>query len=517
VRLLGVLGAAAEVETTRLTAEDLQRLLRFLSQGAAETGLEDHRNLAFRTWLSLVRGHVVASGAAVQTARSELEDLWKRFPEGRSALAGLFFAEPFWTSLPKLSLDAGLFLLETSFRGFVALDREPTWETGPVPVLVDRAVEAGAISAMARPLFDSFPRDPDALWWLTDRLIRHQQGGPTKDEKQRVEGLGRALRPALSRLDPQAAHRYRSRLEAEGLFNILLGEGLEWCEKCPDPSVAYLEYEKAVLSRMPAFSKEARDLVVQKLFQTLSEGRRSGVAVEWLRSESFKKLSNTTASRIVEFANSAVSLRGRDPAGDDTEEIVRSMAKKLSIRLMPDRPFLREAIRNVRNARTPLKGLDPAALRASASALAPAEYQEFLREFFLPGLERSLSIQDHRIMLAAIFSATRSQEMQAAYAEFFEKQRDPAWTRAMEAALNHWIHATPRESAGLEPVLETARTGLIGVFLRLERKDIDAITAKVEKAFPEEHLQLRWSALLGELEKRHRNPLRKIMKFFRRD
>jgi hypothetical protein len=149
--------------------------------------------------------------------------------------------------------------------------------------------------------------------------------------------------------------------------------------------------------------------------------------------------------------------------------------------------------------------------------LAPAEYQEFLREFFLPGLERSLSIQDHRIMLAAIFSATRSQEMQAAYAEFFEKQRDPAWTRAMEAALNHWIHATPRESAGLEPVLETARTGLIGVFLRLERKDIDAITAKVEKAFPEEHLQLRWSALLGELEKRHRNPLRKIMKFFRRD
>src|SRR6185295_11847979 len=283
IRLLEVLGRAADLAGGLPRAEDYDPLIRFLADGARSSGRPEHRALAFRAWISLTRHHLLASGRGLANAEGTWEHLRRGLGPHSSELARLVLAESIWSDprLPQLPIVALAFLLRVAWRCLDLVGRLPAWEQEEIQVLL-AALGSHEITASAQAALAAAPPDLEPLVAMSRRLRdAHVHAG--KEARAVASAVGRALGRVLAGIEATTAAAVRRHLEAAEEWGLLFGEWLNLLETANDPLATFASYRRNVLAALPRYEKTCLSDVVTSLLQRLSEVQRSAIALEWLR------------------------------------------------------------------------------------------------------------------------------------------------------------------------------------------------------------------------------------------
>ncbi|HEY2291403.1 MAG TPA: hypothetical protein VGM86_11940 [Thermoanaerobaculia bacterium] len=460
--LLEILGETSE---TLARPEEAEMLVRFLADGARETGAPGHRDLAWRAWLALVRRHVVERGQGLAAAKAT----WSRLPGAGPETAARALQDPLWRQLEpaarSLSPEALAFLLHAAWTCLETLGKTPVWEQPEIAALIRCAASDPAGQA----LLNAVPRRPEALAAVSRRLAAAWT----------PEGAGRALGRVLAATDPAAARAVRRQLDQEGGFEILIGEWLEIPE----------------LERVP-------------------------LAVSWLRERSAgHPLSDELAAECLRLTNLAVPLAPDERDGDGLARLVAESAAALAVPLRPDRPLLRRLLAAAQDARTPLAELRLDAVRAALPDLRPEEHETFLATFLRPALDRAGTRGEHQSVLLATFVASRAPVFERFYLAFLQARRKSPWPEELHSALRFWLGFDPgrAELRPLAAIEGAARKGLVLAISRLKPEKLDEVRQNLKKGRLDPLSSTRWQEIEEALAARGKGPWARLVGMFVRD
>jgi len=457
--LLEILGSAGEALTR---PDEVEMLVRFLADGARETGGAAHRDLAWRAWLALVRRHVVDRGQGLEAARAA----WSRLPGVGLETAALALQDPLWRRLEpaarSLPPEALAFLLDVAWTCLEIAGKTPVWDQPEIAALVRCAASDPAGQA----LLNAVPRRPEALSAVSRQLAAAWT----------PERAGRVLGRVLAAIDPIAAQAVRRQLDQEGGFEILIGE---W----PEPE------------RVP-------------------------LAVSWLREQAAgHRLSNELAIECVRVANLAVPLAPDAREGDGVARLVAESAAALKVTLRPDRPLLRRLLIAAQDAQTPLAGLRLDAVRGAMPDLRPEEYETFLAKLLRPALDRAGTRGEHQSVLLATFLASRAPVFERFYLAFLQARRKSSWPEELHSALRFWLGFDPgrAELRPLAAIESAARKGLVLALSRLKPERLDEVRQNLKKCRLDPLSASRWREIEAALEARGKGPWARFVGMFVRD
>ncbi len=467
VRLLEVLGRAADLTGGLPRAEDYDPLIRFLTDGARTSGRPEHRALAFRAWTSLTRHHLLVGGRGLATAEGTWEHLQRELGLHGSELAGLVLVEPIWSdpSLPQLPAAALAFLLRATWRCLDLAGRLPAWEQEEVHTLL-AALGSHETAASAQAALAAAPPDPEPLVSVSRRLRdAHVHAG--KETRSTALAVGRALSRVLAGTEAATAAAVRRHLEAAEEWDLLLGEWLSLLETASDPLSAFASYQRNVLTMLPRYEETCLPAVVSSLLHQLSEVQRSTIALEWLRRGEIDRYPQELAEKCIALANLAVPLDPTDKEGQEAAKWVADAARSRQLRLRPDRSLLQEVLVATRAPKGSLSDLRLAEIRDSVAALPEVDHAMFVEGFLAGALERATNKAEHQQVLAAT-AGGRPALVEKSYLGFFKAKRKIAWPVSLQAALRFWLAFDGRDTGILAKLEETAQRGLLLVLEHLE-------------------------------------------------
>lgn len=521
--LLAALGQAAALPGGLPRAEDYDPLIRFLAEGARATGRAEHRALAFQAWTALLRSHLLESGGGLATAEATWGLLRREMAAHAAELAALVLAEPFWREpgprLSRLPAEALVFLLRAVWTCLEFARRLPPWEQEEVAALLAAlASRGGDATATSRAALAAVPADAEPLLAVSRHLRDHYLRAGL-DAQSAGTGVGRALGRALALAGQASAAPVRRRLEAEAEWDLLLGEWLDLVDSAADPLAAFTAYRQSVFAQLPRYEETCFLTVAGSLLRRLPGERQPALALDWLRGGEIDRLSPELAVECVGHANRAVPLDPEDRGGEEAAGLVAEAARRRRIELRPNRPLLRRAWTTARAAQTSLRDFRLEDLGGSLAALPEDEHAAFLDGFFLPALERVGSQRDHQQVLLAA-AGDRPELLAKLYPAFFKARRKAPWPESLHGALRFWLTFEARgkteESRRLAGLAEAGRKGLLLALARLKPEEIAKVEERLRKARIEGDALRRWQQMLATLEERKRNPLKRLVGFFRR-
>ncbi len=513
VRLLEVLGGTAELAGGLPRAEDYDPLIRFLAGGALATGQPEHRMLAFRAWTSLVHHHLLA-GRGLAITEGTWEHLQTQLARHTTELAALVLGGPVWSDprLPQLSTEALAFLLRIAWRCLELAGRLPAWEQKEIHALLAALGNREEVTASAQAALAAIPPKAEALVALS-RSLRDAHADTGREARKTAVAVGRGLGSILATIQTETAAAVRRHLEATQEWDLLSGEWFQLAETAADPLGAFAIYRRAVLAALPEYEKIGLPGAVSSLLHLLSEERRPAFALEWLRSGEINRFQEALAGRCITFANLAVPLHPDAKEGEETAQLVAAAARSRDIKLLPNRPLLREAWAAARTPKTPLTALRLKEIGDSVAALPESDHAGFAEDFFHQALERATNKAEHEQVLLTV-AAGRPALLTKPYLAFFKAKRKVAWPECLHAALRFWLAFDGRSQRDLAGLEETAHRGLL---IGLEQmKDLGKIDGRLRKAHIEGRAEARWKDFQAALEKRRRSPWNRLLRVFSR-
>jgi hypothetical protein len=515
VRLLEVLGRAADLAGGLPRAEDYDSLIRFLAGGARATGRPEHRALALRAWLSLARYHLLAGGQGLSTVEGTWEHLWRELGVHGSELAGLVLAEPLWSDprVPQLPSPAMAFLLRAAWRCLDHARRVPAWEQPEVHTLL-AALGGQEVTAAAPAALAAIPPAPEPLVAVSRRL-RDAFAAAGKDAQAAARGVGGALGGVLAGIEPKTSAAVRRHLEAAEEWDLLLGEWFRLLEMATDPLGAFDSYRRGILAALARYEETCLPAVVSALLQRLSVPQRSAVALEWLRRGEIDGYPPKLAETCIALANLAVPLDPGNKEGQETAKLVAEAARSRRIQLRPDRPLLQEVWAAVRAPKGSLAGLRLKEIRDSVAALPAADHANFAEGFLAGALERAANKGEHQQILTAT-AGGRPALVAKPYLGFFKAKRKTAWPESLQAALRFWLAFDGRDESTLAKLEETARQGFLHALKQLEPSDLAKIDSKLRLARIDGRAETRWREIQEALAKRRSRPWNRLFRVFGR-
>jgi hypothetical protein len=497
--LLEILGAAGE---SLAKPEDSEALVRFLADGARETGRPAHRELAFQAWLSLFRRHVVHGGEGLKAARSA----WSCLPGPDPQTAALVLQDTLLRQAGRLSPEALAFLFQAVWNCLEIAGRTPPWSQPEIETLVRNA----AVDPQRQALLAAVPRRPEALAAVSRLLARAWTPADA----------GRTLGRLLAASDPAAAQAVRRQLVEGQDFEILIGEWIEIRDRARQPLTAFEEYRHSVLASLPALDQQCGSQIRSSLLDVLPDAERVPVALSWLEEQAAgRRFPADLASRCVMLANLAVPLDPEARDGDRVARRVAGAAADLGVVLKPDRPLLRDILAAAGDARAGFAGLRLDSVRRALPDLRPEEYEVLLAAFLRPALDRAGTGGEHQKVLLATFTALRAKIFEPCYREFFAARRKISWPEELQAALRFWLGFDParEELRPLAALEETARKGLVLALSRLKPERLAEVRQHLKKSRPEPRVSNRWREIEEALEERGKRPWARFVGLFVRD
>jgi hypothetical protein len=501
--ILELLGSVGEALAR---PEDAEKLIRFLADGARETGRPNHRELAFRTWLSLVRRHVLNRGQGLEAAKAT----WSCLPGPDSRTAALVLQDPLWReqepAVRNLPPEVLVFLFHVAWTYLETAGRTPAWNQPEIEAMVKSA----ASDPLGQALLAAVPRQPEALAAVSCRLA----AAWTPDR------AGRALGRVLAASDPAEAQAVRRHLDQEGSFEILIGEWLEIRDRARHPASAFEAYRRSVLASLPGLERKCGPRIRSALLEALPEPQRVPLAVSWLREQAAgQRFPDELATECLKLANLAVPLDPGARDGDGLARLVAESAAVLRTMLRPDRPFLRRVLVASRDPQTSLANLRLDGVRDAVPNLRPEEYKTFLAVFLSSALGRAGTRSEHQSVLLATFAAARAPVFERFYLDFFQARRKTSWPEEFQAALRFWLGFDPgrEELRRLTTIEETARKGLVLALSRLNPERLDEMRQNLKKTRLDQRSSTRWGEIEEALAARSRGPWARFMGRFVRD
>jgi hypothetical protein len=497
--LLEVLGSAGEGLTT---PEDSETLIRFLADGARETGRPAHRELAFRSWLSLFRRHVVGRGQGLQAAQSA----WSCLPGPDPQTAALVLQDSCLCKVGRLSPETLAFLFRVVWRCLEIAERTPAWSQPEIEGLIRGA----SSDPQKQALLAAVPHRPEALAAVSRLLATAWT--PTE--------AGRTLGRVLAAGDPAEAQAVRRQLVEQKDFEILMGEWIEIRDRARHPFTAFEEYQRSVLTSLPELDRHCHPRIRSSLLDVLPEAERVPIALSWLEEQTAdRRFPADLASRCVILANLAVPLDPKAQDGDRIARLVARSATDLGIDLKPDRPLLRGILTAAGNARTELAKLHLDRVRGAMPDLRLEEYETFLAAFLHPTLVRTGTRGEHQRVLLATFTVSYSLAFRRSYLAFLRARRKTPWPEELQATLRFWLGFDPgvEELRPLAAVEETARNGLVLALSRLKPDRLEEVRRNLEKSQLDSRSSNRWREIEETLETRGKGPWARLVGLFARD
>ena len=515
-RLLDVLGRAADLAGGLPRTEDYEPLIRFLTDGASTSGKPEHRALAFRAWTSLLRHHVVV-GRGLATAEATWGHLQRNLAPHTSELARIVLAEPVWSDrngsrLSTLSIEPLAFLLRVVWRCLELAGRLPAWEQAEVHGLLAALGHRDVTPMSSEAALTAITPEVEPLVAVSRRL-RDAHVASGREARATGATIGRALGKVLAGVETATAASVRRTLEAAQEWNLLLGEWLGLLEATADPLGAFASYRRGVLALLPRYEEVCLEPIIISLLQRLSDSQRSTISLEWLRSGEIDRFPPDLAGRCIGFANLAVSLDPSDQAGQERTDLVAGAARSRKLKLLPDRPLLREVWAAARTPKTALSALRLKEIRESVASLPESEHAMFAEGFLTEALERATNKAEHQQVLLTV-AAGRPALLAKPYLGFFKFKRKAAWPESLHAALRYWLSFDATAEGELAPLEDTAQRGLL---LALEQLgDIAKVESRLQQPPLQGRSKSRWEELQRDLEKRRRNPLTRLLRVFGR-
>jgi hypothetical protein len=426
----------------------------------------------------------------------------------------LALAEPIWDDprLPELSTEILAFLLHIAWRCLALAGRLPAWEQEEVQKLLTALGRRDAATASAQAALAAIPPEAEPLAAMSRRL-RDACVSAGREARPTGAAIGRGLGRVLTGLEATTAATVRLHLEAAEEWDLLFGEWYGLLESAADPLGAFASYRQTVLAPLPQYAQICLPGIVSSLLRHLSEDRRPPFALEWLRSGGVDRFPEELAGRCIAFANLAVPIDPADKGGQEAAKLVAEAARSRKIKLLPDRPLLREAWAAARTPKTALSALRLQEVRDAVTALPEAEHAVFAEGFLAQALERVSNKADHQQVLAAT-AGGRPTLLTKLYLEFFKTKRKLVWPESLHAALRFWLTFDGREEGSLAELELTGQRGLLFVLEKLDAAELARIDGKLRQGRIDGRATDRWREMQQALEKQRRSPWTRLLRAF---
>jgi hypothetical protein len=494
-------------------------LVRFLVE-MVHGGEEGARPRVFEVWWSFVR----RSWSESKETSERIEELWRavepifadRPTEGAELLAT--------SLLPSLaestpSSPVATVLLRISLSSLRRAEEGRPWSHATSRALIETLGRAGALE----PALSAVRSDGEALvevaYRLLDTGLDEMGGWDSEAGRQFQQEVGRALGSVLAHTPAAQAAEVRAKLAQDERWDVLLGEWLGLLEGAHDLRDRYRAYRSQVLSVLPGYRDAREPDIAATLLDRLGRGDARKQAAAWVEDRSLERFSEGLAARCVALANEAVPLvhgEAENKSLDRMAEEITAAAERYSIELDPDRPFLYRSLKALRARRTLDEDLRNR-LGEAIGRLSAGEASDYLETALPLALERAENLNDHRTVLAALVPRETAEAAIKGYRSFIgsHKSRFPP---PLKMALRFWLQfdSSDAETRHLEKLRKAAQAELVRVLAELPQRTRSRIPRKdIRHDVSHEPSASRWEEIERAIERRQRNPLRKLMNVFR--
>ncbi len=514
VRLLDVVSEQfGRIEPLK-RSRDYESVLRFLTDGAAQTGLLRHRAAALEAWKSLVLHHLLQRGEGLEIVQSTWADMRTRLSGHLDELASLYLSEPVWeaetTQAP--SPEPYLFLLAATKQSLEDSGNLPAWQQPELGSLTTVLIREWGLQEALKVL--KLVQQPETELAAMIRLVLEvsTQLTATDEPNQCAYQIGAALQPVLASAPKPLAESVRRDLDQPPTREVLFGEWQEICRQARDPLSAYERYQRDVLTMLPEYRRHCGLWVASSLLKGLPESSSISVALTWLENRRFSDSPQWFARQCLELANRGVTLDPKQKKAQEAASLVAQTASELGLALTPDRPLLCRALIAARNGsigKLPLKEVGKA-LRDIDST----DYQRFLAGFLEAALNQADNKKEHQQALLALYANEHVELLKTNYWQYFKSRRKNRWPECLQGALKFWLafDSTGKSLGHLAPLEKTGMQGLALALSKLNAKRYQAVQQSLNKARVRGRPLTRWRWIEGEIERRKQGLLSRLRK-----
>jgi len=495
-------------------------LVRFLAEGA--NGEEEaSRRRVFDVWWSSVR----RSWSEREEAPERIEELWRVVEPvfaGRSVEAAELLTAAVSRSLAEglPSIPVATVLLRISLATLERAGESRPWGHETACALLDTLGRAGAQEAALL----AVRSEGEALVAVTYRLLDtglDGLGGWDSEAGRDFQGtVGRALGGVLAHVPAGRASEVRAKLAADERWDVLLGEWLGIIGGAHDLWNRYRDYRSRVLDVLPGYRDARESEIVESLLDRLGRGEARKQAAAWVEDGALDRFGDALAARCLALANEAVPLvpgEAESARLDRLAEAVSAAAERRSVELSPDRPFLYRSLKPLRARNAALDADLRKRLGEAVGELSASEARDYLGVALPLALERAENLADHRCVLGALVPRDTPGAAREGYGSFM-RNRKPRFPPSLKAALRFWLRFDPSdpETRHLETLQKAAHDELVRVLAELPQRRFSRLRKDIRRDIAREPASSRWQDIEQAIERRQRNPLRKLVNVFRR-
>ncbi len=484
-----VLGAGQDLEPVRLA-----ELCLFFAQGARASNRAAHREVALRTFQSLVERVLNRDPGATTSLEQAWAALREHLPgverERARTLIDSAWARGQGGQLSRLSQPALEFLLDAVQESLALLGRGPSFEQSAFLLPARASITAHGVVG-ARAALRCVEGTPAELAGLALALAGEGSGPADR------EALGQALAELLAALPPSQASEARRQLEAAQGDELLLAEWSQLTSAATDPVGAFRRYQAEVLAALPAYARRSQAEIRRRLLTVLPGTEAQELACHWLETGELESCGRETVGICLSLANEAVALHpGRKSRA--RAELVADAALRLKVHLSPDRPRLQRILAGLEEEQAGLAAIDLRALSSDLVALRAEDYRQFVAAFMPSVLSRCGNAREHGRVVEACLRRDQLEAFLIAYEGFLGARRRQPWPEPLHIALRFWLSYDhrgegPSELALVEKTahrLVEQRLGRLGVD-RLEQVDKSLRSARLSPLAERKWHQIR--------------------------
>jgi hypothetical protein len=511
-RVLEVVAGLAGHARDSVNVEDHERLVGFFADAASATRRPEHRAHAWRAWVDMLVALADARSdvfARVVAARQRLEALLGAWaPELAEALLGEGHHDLTDRVGPKGN-PAWERVLGEVIHQLRVLRRAPLTAQPQAAFWIAKIFRAEPAVTAARSVLKALGPDPqvavEAALHLAAELPKYRDD--QAEWTQFHQECGRHLGAMFNGLPPQEAAAARRALDHPAGHPILLGEWAARIERSPRPLEVYREYQRSVLSQVPAFARAMQATIIEELDRSLDPAQRSRLAWEAIQYDELRGMSPELQRRLLASANDTLIFERDARPAMDVIERVYAMTRQLRVVLRPDRPALWLALDRLRepNAARPAAAVEAGLGVAQLADLPPEEQRALLGSLLSFALLRLRSPEDHRALVRSLSGDAVVRSFLLAYLDVLPNA--PLGAVHLYAVAEFWLDAPAVERLRPPPSMASeVRDVLIARLAKLEPRELDHVTSSLRNEFRRfQRDDLPVEMLLGGVEKKRKS------------
>lgn len=516
--------AASRARGEQWSPEDHARLIGFLAGEAMSGGEPTHRMLALAAWRSLLERHVLVGGPGTSAAAQTWTQVHAAFACAPEELEDAVLDPVFWERIPSrlhgLPPEVPGLLLYIAGTAVASHDEHSLERIRYVAALLLEALLLAApdgrrATQIALEALRAARLGPETLADACRMLAATATEAADSRGRAAPAAIGAGLGEVLATLPPDAAAQVRAALDDASGWRILYGEWTGILDRSTDPAANFDRYRVQVLDRHPDYSRNFRGVVMASLLERMPGGQGAALALEWASSGELAAIPAERRGRVVGRAAEAVPLERPSPGALQLARKISAAAAHSGVALRPDRPLLLEALAAAEGRRRELEELRLDDVAVALERIDAEAYDQFLKGYLLPALDRARNRGEHRKVLCAVYRAEHHGIFGEQYRTYFRASRKGRPADPFRVAVKFWLtFADDGAAAELAPLASLGEQECIRALAEMEPEAVGWLKRELK---PSGDVLKRWQQWETAVEDRRRGPLARLGRiFFRR-